>query len=95
MKLQMGGFLALTIFAFLAKAGHVHVDVSDNGDVAVDIDTTPQRSSSSARVRPAMPEKPIYPSRQHAHIIADDEVDLGYEIHKGFLSVSQGPLQIH
>ena len=85
MKYLPLGFLALSIHAVIANANRVHVDISQNGDIAVDIDNN---KASPTRQKPERVDKPIYPSRNKAHVLEKYEVDLGYEIHSGLLSVS-------
>lgn len=88
MKLYLG-LLGLTTLSFLAEANVVHVGVSQNGDVAVEIDTK-QQEAPTAPKRGRL-DKPIYAPRQRAHVLDKYEVDLDYEIHSGLLSVSPPP----
>ncbi len=85
MRCQGLGFVALLALGLQVHASFVHVDVSRDGDVAVDVD---MKRKVSARPERQQSGKPIYPPRKTAHVLEDYQVDLEYEIHAGFPSVS-------
>lgn len=65
-------------------AAVIHIDVPAEGGVSVDIDA----DSSNIGSKPA---RLISSPSFQARVLGDYQVDLGYEIHQGFLSVSQPP----
>ena len=84
MKLLTFVLTTLPAILYLVSAGTVHLDISSSGDVAVDIDTHAQKSTSFPEARA---KKSFRPRRPKAQILEDYQVDLYYEIHQGFLSV--------
>jgi len=65
-------------------AAVIHIDVPAEGGVSVDID------ADLSNIRSKFARIISSPSFQ-ARVLGDYQVDLGYEIHQGFLSVSQPP----
>ena len=65
---------ALSGIFWLARAGVVHLDITNNGDVTVDIDPSKQDLGS---------QDPVPETRSGEY-----DVELPYETHRGFLSVS-------
>ena len=86
MKCHPLGFAALLTLALRVHTAFVHVDVSANQDVAIDVNNKPKSASRPER---GQSSQPVYRPRKVAHILKDYEVDLDYEIHGGVLSVSQ------
>lgn len=85
MRCHWLGFATLLAFALHVHAASVHVDVSWDEDIAVDVDMKPKTSLGPERGQSG---QSVYPSRKAAHVLEDYQVDLGYEIHAGLLSVS-------
>ena len=85
MKCRSLGLVALLPFAAHVHAA-VHIDVSHDGDISVDMAMEPK---SSLRPERGQSSQSIYPSRNAAHVLEDYKVDLEYEIHGGVLSVSE------
>ncbi|KAL9016553.1 MAG: hypothetical protein Q9180_008794 [Flavoplaca navasiana] len=83
MKCHSLGFVALLSFGLLVQASLVHVDVSSDGDIAVDVGTKPKSFSRPERGRSG---RPIHTSGKTAHKLEEYQVNLGYEIHGGILS---------
>ena len=86
MRCHSSGFATLLAFALHVHAAVVHVDVSRDGDIAVDVNMKPKSSLRSERGQSG---QPVYAPRKAAHVLEDYQVDLEYEIHAGLLSVSQ------
>ena len=74
-------------FCWLAQAGVIHLDVTNNGDITVDIDSGPQDLQSE---NPCVEsDDNPYHQVETQHTIFDQyDVTLPYEVHRGFLSVS-------
>ena len=85
MRYHSLGLATLLAFGLHVYAAAVHVDVSRDGDIAVDVDTKPKSSLRSERRQSAQHG---FPSKKAAHVLEDYQVNLGYEIHAGTLSVS-------
>ncbi|KAL8877060.1 MAG: hypothetical protein Q9198_004852 [Flavoplaca austrocitrina] len=83
MKCHPLGFAALLSFGLHVQAALVHVDVSSDGDIAVDVGTKPKSSSRPERGRSG---QPIHTSRKTAHKLEEYQVDLESGIHGGVLS---------
>lgn len=82
-KTLLATFSAL---CWLAQAGVIHLDVTNNGDATIDIDTEPQDLQSENRCI----ESDGHPCHQieTQQIVFDQyDVTLPYEVHRGFLSV--------
>lgn len=85
MKCHPLGLAALLSFALHVHAASVHVDVSNDGDIAVDVGMKPKSFSRPERQRSG---QPVHTSGKTAHKLEEYQVDLEYEIHGGVLSVS-------
>ncbi|KAL8916037.1 MAG: hypothetical protein Q9172_006492 [Xanthocarpia lactea] len=83
MKCHPLGLVALLSFALHVHAALVHVDVSSDGDIAVDVGMKPKSFSHIGRARSG---QPVRTSRKTAHRLEEYQVDLDYEIHGGVLS---------
>jgi len=78
----------LVTFTITVWAAVIHINVPTEGGVSVDIDA----DSSNLRSKPAgLKSSPSFQAR----VLGDYQVDLDYEIHQGFLSVSQFPGSNH
>lgn len=84
MKCHPLGLAALLSFGLHVHAALVHVDVSSDGDIAVDVGMKPQSFSRPERGRSG---QPVRTSGKTAHKLEEYQVDLDYEIHGGVLSV--------
>src|SRR5689334_16540907 len=82
---------ALAAQGLLASATSIHVDVSQDGDIAVDLNTDPRpaprvptaKQSERTRTREQGRKGSVKPLE-----LKENQVDLWYEVHQGFLSVS-------
>ncbi|KAI4267859.1 MAG: hypothetical protein L6R35_006820, partial [Caloplaca aegaea] len=83
MKCHPLGLAALLSFALHVHAASVHVDVSNDGDIAVDVGMKPKSFSHPERQRSG---QPVHTSGKTAHKLEEYQVDLDYEIHGGVLS---------
>ncbi|KAI4122739.1 MAG: hypothetical protein LQ341_007275, partial [Variospora aurantia] len=83
MKCHPLGLAALLSFALHVHAASVHVDVSNDGDIAVDVGMKPKSFSRPERQRSG---QPVHTSGKTAHKLEEYQVDLEYEIHGGVLS---------
>jgi hypothetical protein len=82
------GFLtvaALSAFSLFVNARVLHLDVSDGGDVSVDIDLD---QKPSGRTRRGSTDRAVPPLLKKVRTLADYQVDLDYEVHQGFLTVT-------
>ncbi|KAL8887208.1 MAG: hypothetical protein Q9215_005194 [Flavoplaca cf. flavocitrina] len=83
MKCHTLGFAALLSFGLHLHAASVHVDVSSDGDIAVDVGAKPKSFSRPERGRSG---QPIRTSGKTAHKLEEYQVDLDNGIHGGVLS---------
>lgn len=87
MKLYFWGCAALTSFG-LIRASHIHLDIdldiSSQGEAVV-------KDGIKQRQRVLESGKQVYPSRNTTRVLAENQVDLGYEIHQGFLASVSSP----
>ncbi|KAG7008972.1 hypothetical protein G7Y79_00004g015560 [Physcia stellaris] len=74
---------ALLSFGLHVQAVSVHLDVSDDGDIALDVGMKPKLASPLER---GQSSPPVYPSRHAAKVLEEYQVDLDYEVHAGTLS---------
>lgn len=74
-------------FCCLAQAGVVHLDVSDHGDISVDIHAEAGHMPSDSRYSGGDDSTHEQVETQRATFDQYD-VSLPYEVHRGFLSVS-------
>ena len=74
-------------FCWVAQAGIIHLDVTDSGDVTVQIDSEPQALQSENH---CVKDDEIPRSRVETQPTIFDQYDvaLPYEVHRGFLSVN-------
>jgi len=82
MKSHSFALIALWAFSSLASASVMHLDISQDGDIALDLDTKQKKEESPKRSRTA---KPVYGPRGTAHVLDEYDIDLDYETHRGFL----------
>ena len=74
-------------FSWVAQAGVIHLDLTDSGDVTVEIDSEPQALQSDNH---CVEDDGISHSRVETQstIFGQYDVTLPYEVHRGFLSVN-------
>ena len=78
---------ALSAFFWLAQASAIHVDITNSGHVAVEIDPELQDLQSEYRCTKSEDSPPCQVEPQHT-VIDQYDVTLPYEVHRGFSSVS-------
>ena len=87
-------FAAFAAHGFLVAAATIHVDVSHEGDIELDLDTTAPSASRSGSAR-QVNHRGRAPTLPRSRVATDGpklgefDVDLYYEIHRGFPSVSR------
>ena len=83
-KTLLGAFSA---FCWLAQASVIHVDIDNNGNVAVGIDSESQDLQNENRYIESE-ESPTHQAEQQHTAIDQYDITLPYEVHRGSLSVS-------
>jgi hypothetical protein len=84
MKSHSFTLIGLWAFSLLANAGEVHIDISSDGDVALDVNTEEQIIADRPRRQRAA--RPVYKPRNKPQVFDDDYiVDIWPGKHRGFL----------
>ncbi|KAL8991566.1 MAG: hypothetical protein Q9169_007832, partial [Polycauliona sp. 2 TL-2023] len=83
MRYRAVGFVALLSLGLQAESASVHIDVSSNGDVELDMDLKPKLHLPSGRGQYKQ-SPPL--SNGAARAAEDFVINLGYEVHAGKLS---------
>ena len=76
-----------SVVCWLVRGGIIHLDVTNNGDVTVEIDSE-SRDLQSESHRIEGDDNPQSQVETQPVIYDQYDVDLPYEVHRGFLSVS-------
>lgn len=71
--------IALSQLCWLGQTEVIHLDVSNDGDVVIDIDTEPNSHQINFNHGIGAEESHL--------VLGEHDVDLHYEVHRGFLTV--------
>lgn len=73
-------------FGLLVSAS-LHIDISSDGDVAIELDTDQVKHPHQGLPKQSKIHNPVFLNHKKLHVLKADEIDLGYEVHAGFPSV--------